>query len=101
MRGNFFATIDCKTVRTFAYSSTREQSNKRYGARRETESETGESREFGDWALRAREALTPLLRYIKPILRKKNSTVLQSIATNHWQKITFLFLVIETGKTIF
>ena len=71
MRGNFFATIDCKTVRTFAYSSTREQSNKRYGARRETESETGESRAFGDRALRAREALTPLLRYTKPILRKK------------------------------
>ena len=30
--------LDCKTVRIFAYSSTREQSNKRSG----TESETGE-----------------------------------------------------------
>ena len=31
---------DCKTVRTFAYSYTREQSNKRSGARLKTESET-------------------------------------------------------------
>ena len=34
--------IDCKTVRIFAYSSTREQSNKRSGMRLKTESETGE-----------------------------------------------------------
>ena len=36
--------IDCKTVRIFAYSSTREQSNKRSGMRLKTESETGERR---------------------------------------------------------
>ena len=36
--------IDCKTVRIFAYSSTREQSNKRCGTRLKTESETGERR---------------------------------------------------------
>ena len=35
--------IDCKTVRIFAYSSTREQSNKRCGTRLKTESETGEN----------------------------------------------------------
>ena len=35
--------IDCKTVRIFAYSSTREQSNKRSGMRLKTESETRES----------------------------------------------------------
>ena len=36
--------IDCKTVRIFAYSSTREQSNKRSGMMLKTESETGERR---------------------------------------------------------
>ena len=38
--------LDCKTVRIFAYSSTREQSNKRSGTRLKTESETGERRFF-------------------------------------------------------
>ena len=33
--------LDCKTDRIFAYSSTREQSNKTSGTRRKTESETG------------------------------------------------------------
>ena len=36
--------IDCKTVRIFANSSKREQSNKRSGTRLKTESETGERR---------------------------------------------------------
>ena len=36
--------IDCKTVRIFAYSSTREQSNKRSRTRLKTETETGERR---------------------------------------------------------
>ena len=36
--------IDCKTVRIFAYSSTREQSNKRCGMRLKTEGENGDSR---------------------------------------------------------
>ena len=34
------ATVDCKTVRIFAYSITREQSNKRSGMMLKTESET-------------------------------------------------------------
>ena len=34
--------LDCKTVRISAYSSAREQSNKRSGMRLKTESETGE-----------------------------------------------------------
>ena len=34
--------VDCKTVRIFAYSSKREQSNERSGKRLKTESETGE-----------------------------------------------------------
>ena len=37
--------LDCKTVRIFAYSGTREQSNKRSGTRLKTESRTGERRE--------------------------------------------------------
>ena len=39
----FGTNIDCKTVRVFAYSSTREQSNKRSGTRLKTESETGDT----------------------------------------------------------
>ena len=40
----FSPGLDCKTVRIFAYSSTRKQSNKRSGTRLKTESETGETR---------------------------------------------------------
>ena len=36
--------VDCKTVRIFVYSSTREQSNKRSKTRLKTEGETGERR---------------------------------------------------------
>jgi len=36
--------LDCKTVRIFAFSSAREQSNKRSGMRLKTESETEERR---------------------------------------------------------
>ena len=39
--------LDCKTVRIFAYSSTREQSNKRSGMMLKTESETGLTRPTG------------------------------------------------------
>ena len=60
--------LDCKTVRIFAYSSTREQSNERSGMRLKTESETGERRfslasnalrACEARALRARKTLTP------------------------------------------
>ena len=40
----FDSVLDCKTVRIFAYSSTREQSNKKSGTRLKTESETGRAR---------------------------------------------------------
>ena len=50
--------LDCKTVCIFAYSSTREQSNKRSGTKLKTESETGE-RACEPRALRARKTLTP------------------------------------------
>ena len=52
---SFFA-LDCKTVRIFAYSSTREQSNKRCGTRLKTESALPacEAR-----AVRAHKTLTP------------------------------------------
>ena len=65
--------LDCKTVRIVAYSSTREQSNKRSGTRLKTESETGE-RHYG----RARLASFSRVRDIRHalpisllILRKK------------------------------
>ena len=54
--------IDCKTVRIFAYSSTRGQLNKGSGTRLKTESETGERRFFFSCeapAPRARKTLTP------------------------------------------
>ena len=57
--------LDSKTVRIFAYSSTREQSNKRSGARLKTESET-EKRRF------------LLTNYAKLTDFKKKSTILQS-----------------------
>ena len=62
--------IDCKTVRIFAYSSTREQSNKRSGTRLKTESER-----------LARFARVRLLRHALPIsllIMRKKPTVLQS-----------------------
>ena len=61
------AYLDCKAVRIFAYSSTREQSNKRSGMRLKTESETGER----------------LLRHALPIsllILRKKPTVLPSRA---------------------
>ena len=57
--------LDCKTVRIFAYSSTREQSNKRSGPRLKTESET-EKRRFLS------------TNYAKLTDFKKKSTILQS-----------------------
>ena len=71
--------LDCKTVRIFAYSSTREQSNKRSGTRLKTESETGERR-YGRVRL-ARFARIRLLRHALPIsllILRKKPTVLQS-----------------------
>ena len=58
-RENNDLKLDCKTVRIFAYSSTREQSNKKSGMRLKTESETGERRACEARALRARKTLTP------------------------------------------
>ena len=55
--------VDCKTVRIFAYSTTRQQSNKRSGTRLKTESETGE--------------LTPRFTDFFTDFEKKNPTVLQ------------------------
>ena len=68
----FTLCLDCKTVRIFAYSSTREQSNKRSRTRLKTESET--RGETGGVRL-ARFARARLLRHALPIslliLRKK------------------------------
>ena len=72
-------SMDCKTVRIFAYSSSREQLNKRSGTRVKTESKSGERR-YGRERL-ARFARIRLLCHALPIsllvLRKK-PTVLQS-----------------------
>ena len=68
--------LDCKTVRIFAHSSTREQSNKRSGMRLKTESETGERR-----SRRVTLARVRLLRHALPIsllILRKKATVFQS-----------------------
>ena len=52
-------SLDCKTVRIFAYSSTREQSNRRCGTRLKTESETTGLRACEARAVRAHKSLTP------------------------------------------
>ena len=79
---------DGKTVLIFAYSSAREQSNKRSGTRLKTESETGERRFFPlashalraceARALRARKTLTPRFTDFFTDFEKKKPTVLQS-----------------------
>ena len=67
--------LDCKTVRIFAYSSKRQQSNKRSGTRLKTESETGERR-YGRVrlarALRARKTRTPRFTDFFTDFEKKN-----------------------------
>ena len=70
--------LDCKTLRIFAYSSTREQSNERSGTRLKTESETGERR--FSLAFLSRASRSRLLRHALPIslliLRKKKNDCL-------------------------
>ena len=76
--------LDCETVRIFACSGTREQSNKRSGTRLKTESETGGDAKntphapYGKRkarALRARRTLTPRFSDFK---EKRFPNVLQS-----------------------
>ena len=86
---NFIALIlDCKTVRIFAYSNTREQSNKRSGMRLKTESETGERR-YGRVRL-ARFQRVRLLRHALPIslliLRKKPTVLQSTLIPSRWIK---------------
>ena len=83
--------LDCNTVRIFACSSTREQSNKRSGTRLRTESETGERR-YGRVRL-ARLARVRLLRHALPIsllILRRKPTVLQSMM---WQNVILFNLV--------
>ena len=78
------STIDCKTVRIFASSSTREQSNKRSGTRLKTESETGDT-PVGRVIL-AHFACVRLLHRFLYWFWEKKPTVLQSISTrSHWE----------------
>ena len=78
--------VDCKTVRIFAYSSTREQSNKRSGMMLKTES--------------ARKTLTPCHALpISLLILRKKPTVLQSsydvtvsyLSNSGWLTWSFLF----------
>ena len=71
-------SLDSKTVYIFAYSSTRERSNKRSGTRLKTESETHTP--YGRVRL-ARLARVGLLRHALPIfllILREKPTVLQS-----------------------
>ena len=68
----FRSNVDCKTVRIFAYSNTRERGtrNEERGTRLKTESETGERR-FEARALCARKTLTPRFADIFTDFEKK------------------------------
>ena len=75
-KGSFSAfALDGKTVHIFAYSSTREQSNKRSGTRLKTESETGERRLFFLFRSTARDSYATLYRFLYLFWEK--TTVLQ------------------------
>ena len=83
--------IDCKTVRIFAYSSTREQSNKRSGTRLKTESETGERREkFFSLASHA-------LRVCAPRARKTHTPRFTDFFTDFEKKIDCFAVYNEDG----
>ena len=75
--------LDCKTVHIFAYSSTREQSNKRSGTRLKTERRLGRDAKFFSLAslalracetraLRAHKTLTPRFTDFFTDFEKKN-----------------------------
>ena len=88
----FADKIDCKTVRIFAYSSTREQSNKRSVTRLKTESETGRVR----LARFSRERLLrPALPISLLILRKKKTDCFAV----YWQKKIY-FSYSDPGGTL-
>ena len=74
-------TLDCKIVRIFAYSSMREQSNKRSRTRQQTESETGacEAR-----ALRALKTLTPRFADFFTDFEKKPTVLQSSMTSDNW-----------------
>ena len=93
--------LDCKTLRIFAYSSTREQSNERSGTRLKTESETGERR--FSLAFLSRASRSRLLRHALPIslliLRKKNDCFAVYLCPLSFSILfyeVFLFLRIST-----
>ena len=71
--------VDCKTVRIFAYSSTREQSNNRFRTRLKTE--TMRALLAGDaHELRARKTLTPRFTDFFTDFEEKKTSVLQRFA---------------------
>ena len=95
--GSCSQTIDCKTVRIFAYSSMREQSNKRSGTRLKTESETWGETLVGRVRL-ARFARVRVLRRALPIsllILRKKPTVLQSSQTKDIRTMHRVFWKID------
>ena len=76
----------CKTVRSFAYSSTREQSNKRSGTRLKTESETFFSRltRCEARALPEHKTLTPRFTDFFTDFEKK-TRLFGSVAQQCWE----------------
>ena len=88
--------LECKTVRSFTYSSTREQSNKRSATRLKTESETGGDAFFLSRVRLTRFARVRLLRHALPIsfliLRKKPTVLKPNINRVRLPRPFFLFL---------
>ena len=100
----FTLCLDCKTVRIFAYSSTREQSNKRSGTRPKTESETGERRGCEARALRARKTLTPRFTDFFTDFEKKNhcfAVYLMSCSKSNTTFLVSLLLCSIKGKQLY
>ena len=83
---NFYFSIDCKTVRIFAYSSMHEQSNKRSGTRLKTERETGKRRFLSPHTPHGRVTIARFVRVrlsrhalpISLLILRKKPIVLQS-----------------------
>ena len=83
------SVLTCKTVRIFAYSSTRDQSNRRSGTKLKTESETRERRFFLSphtpaCAPRVRKTLTPRFTDFFTGFKKKTRLFCSLPLTRFW-----------------
>ena len=85
-----WVAVDCKTVRIFAYSSKREQSNKRSGTNWKYAKRTVGFFSLASHALRACEACALRALPISLLILRKKPTVLQSrVAVNVQDLIQF------------